>query len=87
MANAIRGATPLLTIVIIGGYIAGIALAVFGVWLVYLGATGSTEFSFFGQTFKSTNVGIAGIFLGAAVIVLLIRRALKSVDKMGAPGP
>jgi len=81
MSPPLRTATPLLKLVIIGGFVTGIALAGFGVWLVYLGATGRTEFSFFGQTFKSTNVGVTGIFLGAATIVLLVRRALKSLDQ------
>lgn len=80
MATPLRSATPVLRLVIVGGFITGIVLAAFGVWLVYLGATGRTEFVFFGQTFKSTNVGVVGIFLGAATIVLLVRRALKSLD-------
>ena len=64
MPRLINEATPILRLVIVGGYIAGLVLAALGAFLVYLGATGSTEFSFFGQTFKSTNVGIAAIFVG-----------------------
>jgi uncharacterized integral membrane protein len=59
----------------------GALFAILGIVLVILGATGETEFSFFGQTFKSTNIGIAAFFLGAAIIVLNVRRVLKSLDK------
>jgi hypothetical protein len=46
------------------------------------GIQGDTEFSFFGQSFKSTHIGIAAIFLASALIVLNIRRVLKSVESM-----
>ena len=85
MRNQVRATSPVLTLVILGGFVSGIIMAGLGIWLVYLGATGVTEFSFFGQTFKSANVGIAAIFLGAAVIVLLVRRALSSLDQAARP--
>lgn len=81
MAGIIRNLTPILGMVIVGSLIAGVALSILGVVLVYIGATGNTELSFFGQTFKSANVGIGAFFLGAALIVLVVRRALKSVDR------
>ncbi|MBU2641461.1 MAG: hypothetical protein KJ889_06640 [Gammaproteobacteria bacterium] len=59
----------------------GTVLALLGVVLVVLGSQGETEFSFFGQTFKSQNVGIASFFLGAALVVLNVHRILKSYDK------
>jgi len=68
-------------IIIIFAFIFGLAIIIFGAYMAYLGYTGNTEFSFFGQTLKSTNVGIAAIFLGAALIVLLFGRVLKTVDK------
>lgn len=80
MPSLIRGSTPILCLVFIGAYVVGFGLAALGIVLVYLGSTGSTQFSFFGQSFSSTNVGIPAVFLGAATVVLLIRRALKSVD-------
>ncbi len=72
--------SPLLKIIIYGTFIIGLGFALIGVWLVVLGATGETEFSFFGQSFKSVNVGIASVFIGGAIIVILIRRAFKSID-------
>lgn len=80
MARCINATTLILRMVTVGAYIAEVGFAGFGSLLIYLGATGDTEFSFFGQTLKSTNVGVASIFIGTAALVLLIRRALKSVD-------
>jgi hypothetical protein len=71
--------SPLLRLMVILGFIAGLTFAGLGIWLVALNASGDTEFSFFGQTFKSANVGIAAIFLGAATIVLLARSVLKTI--------
>lgn len=82
MADLIQTTNPLLRTVIIGAYIAGFGIAVLGVILIYLGSTGDTEFSFFGQTLKSTNVGISAIFIGGVSLVLLVRRTLKSVDSI-----
>jgi len=72
----------LLRLITLGGYVSGIIFAVAGVIFVYLGATGQTEFSFFGQQFKSTNAGIAALFLAASLIILLIRRTLGSFDNL-----
>jgi len=69
MSNLLANLTPLLRLIVLVGAIAGVAFAAFGVWLVYLGATGDTELSFFGQTLKSASVGLAAIFIGAATIV------------------
>jgi hypothetical protein len=63
-----------------GTFWVGTVLALIGLAMVALGATGNTEFKFFGQTFRSDNVGIAAIFLGAALIVLNVRRVLKSSE-------
>jgi len=67
---------------IILGFIAAVVLAFFGVWLVSLGSTGDTKFSFFGQTFESANVGIAAIFIGGVTIVLLARAVLKTIRSL-----
>lgn len=69
----------------IASFIVGVVLAAMGVYLVYLGASGDTEFSFFGQKLRSTNAGIAAIFIGAALIVLNVRRTLTSFDKTIPP--
>lgn len=80
MNNPIKGTTSLLKITIVGAFLVGLLLSVFGVLLVYLGATGDTKLDFFGQKIESTNIGIAAIFIGAALIILLVRRSLKSLD-------
>jgi hypothetical protein len=80
MAEMIRAASPTYKLVAIGAYVVGGIFGLLGVWLVYLGSQGNTDLSFFGQTVKTTNVGIAAIFIGAATVVLLIRRLLKSID-------
>jgi hypothetical protein len=77
----IKATRGLLMIIIILGFIFGLAIIAFGAYMTYLGTTGNTEFTFFGQAFKSTNVGIASIFIGAALIVLVSGRVLKTVDK------
>src|ERR1043165_6311214 len=66
----LKQASPLLRLMIILGFVAGVILALFGVWLVYLGSTGETKFRLFGQSFESANVGIAAIFIGAVTIIL-----------------
>ncbi|QSX36469.1 hypothetical protein [Shewanella sedimentimangrovi] len=75
-----NGKSPLLFLLTNWSFIFGSLLSVLGVVLVVMGATGETEFSFFGQTFKSQNIGIAAFFLGATLVVLNVRRILKSYD-------
>ena len=62
-------------------FIFGSLLSILGVTLVVIGATGDTEFNLFGQSFKSSNVGIAALFIGAVLVILNIRRLLTSYDK------
>jgi hypothetical protein len=75
-------AFPLLRLIIIGIFIAGVIFAGFGVWLVILGAAGDTEFSLFGQKMRTTDIGIAAVFIGAVTIILLVRRVLATFDEM-----
>jgi predicted transcriptional regulator len=81
MGALIRETNSLLRIVIIGTFVLGVVFIAAGVAYVYMGGVGDTEFSFFGQTFKSTSVGIAAFFLGAAIIVLVVRRSLSTLDR------
>jgi DMSO/TMAO reductase YedYZ heme-binding membrane subunit len=80
MAALVKEIGKVLRPIIFGAWVLGLAFIVAGIWLVWMGATGTTKFSFFGQEFESTNVGIAALFLGAATLVLLIRRVLKTLD-------
>jgi hypothetical protein len=68
-----------LRMVIIGAFVLAAVFVGAGIWLVHLGAVGETKFTFFGQTFGSTNVGIAALFLGAVTVVLLLRRSLSTL--------
>jgi len=57
-------------------FLTGILVSLVGVILVFLGEQGDTGFELFGQTFESTSVGIAAIFIGVVMIILNIRKIL-----------
>ena len=80
MFDLIKGIQPILLTIAVGTFLLALAIGFFGVVLIYLGSTGETTFSFFGQTFESTNVGIGALFLAAALEVLVIIRMLKTVE-------
>ncbi len=66
----------------------GLAIVVAGVVLVVLGTAGQlTELTLFGNTFKSETVGAVGIFCGAVLVILNVRRVMRSVERLGAPPP
>lgn len=73
-------AKVIIIIAICAGMIAGIVFAVFGLILVEMGATGETEFTLFGHKFKSTSTGVTGIAIGAAIIIVTLVCAFKSVN-------
>src|ERR1700680_3354956 len=77
MADKIKATAPVILTIVVGTIILclGLALIAFGNH-----SDANTEFSFFGQKFKSTSVGIAAIFIGGVMVVLTVRRAFKSVD-------
>lgn len=81
MRKFLNETSSVLLIMIIGAYFISLVIFLVGIVLVYLGTTGGIEFSFFGQTFKGTNVGIATIFIGAVTLLLLVGRTLTSFDK------
>jgi len=68
--------------ILIGTFFAATFFAILGVIFILTGSTGDTEFSFFGQSFKSTHVGIAAIFLASTIIVLNIRQVLKNIERI-----
>jgi hypothetical protein len=71
--------SPLLTLLTVVALVIGLAFGLFGVWLVYLRSEGQTELVLFGQTIKSATVGIPAIFIGAVVVVVMVRNILKTV--------
>jgi Leucine-rich repeat (LRR) protein len=79
----IHAATPLLKLIVPSAAILAALFILGGIALVWLGATGDTEISLFGNSFKSQNVGIASIFCGAVLAVTTFRRVLTSVERLG----
>jgi hypothetical protein len=77
MPEHTKTARPIFLATIIGVFLLCVALAViaFG-----KDAAGDTQFTFFGQNFRSTHVGIAAVFIAGVVVVLTIRRVFKSLD-------
>ena len=72
--------TPLLIIAAFGVF-SGLVLAALGVVLVLNGSgTATSSIHLFGQSIDTTSVGVACIVTAAIVIVLIIRRVLKSFD-------
>ncbi len=74
---SLKQISPLLKLFAVLGFVAAVIFALLGVWLIYLGSTGQTEFTLIGQTFKSANVGIAAIFIAAVTFLFTIRPILK----------
>jgi hypothetical protein len=76
-----RAVTKLLLVVSIGVLLVGSLFGILGVILVYKGATGTSHFSLFGQTVETASVGVASLFIGAVVVVILIRQVMKTVHE------
>jgi hypothetical protein len=81
--DAIKAATPVLIVVVIGAIIGGLALAGFGIWLVYLGSQGEATIELLGWHLKTTMAGIPAIFIGAAIIISVLRSSLTTVGHLG----
>jgi hypothetical protein len=62
-----------LAIVLVGG----------GIWLVYLGATGTTTLSLFGTHLETQSVGVVGLVAGVVLGVIGVRRLLLSLERLG----
>ena len=67
-------------ILVIGSLILSGLLFIGGILLAVLGGTANTEFILFGQTFKSTSIGVALAFIGTVMFVLTLRY-LKSFSR------
>lgn len=76
MTQYVRALTPLMWGVL---SFAGL-LAVLGIILIALGSRGASEFTLFGQTFKSSNIGVSALFISAVVGVLLGRRIIVAIE-------
>jgi len=78
----IEAGTPIILAIIVAITLIGAASIVAGVVLFYMGASGATEMSLFGNTFKSQNVAVACLFIGALIVAATARRALTSVERL-----
>jgi len=85
--TSIESKQKILMTIIILAFIAGFCLALVGSYLAYTGIVSETEFELFGQKFKSTNVGLAIVFIGAAIVILMLGRVLTSVDSSTPTDP
>ena len=77
-ANTILRMSMLVTLLI------ALAIVVAGCLLVYLGAAGNSELRLFGNRVSTESVGVVGIFCGAVLGVMNVRRMLKALERLGA---
>jgi hypothetical protein len=80
MARELKAIQPLISLLVKASFLLALLFGCIGVVLVYLGSTGTTEISIFGQSIKSQNVGISSLFLSVVMIVLLVKRILGTVN-------
>ena len=76
--GAVRTITAIMALF---GLIGGTAAIAAGVYMVYIGSSGTSVIDLFGQKISTTNVGVACVFLGIVAIVVVIRRAFGTLDK------
>lgn len=77
-------AKPILYGTLVITLLIALALVIAGCVLVYLGASGHSEMSLFGNTVSTGSVGVVGIFCGTLLGVLNTRRILKALERLGS---
>jgi hypothetical protein len=82
-AQHIRAGNPVLLASLAVAGLFGIACIYAGIQLVSVRESGATEFDFLGLHFTTQHAGIASIGLGAVVIILVLRRAMKTLEVLG----
>lgn len=70
----------LLVPIAIGVMILAAMFGLFGVGLVYIGATGATNLKMFGQSVETADVGVVSIFVGGVMVVLVLRRLMGTFE-------
>jgi hypothetical protein len=60
----------------------GVLMIISGIVFVVLGSTGNTEINLFGNSFKSQNVGIAGLFCGLMLVIVGLRQMLTTLERV-----
>ena len=82
-AEHIREAVPILRPIVILTATLAALFVVSGVVFLVLGTSGYTEISIFGNSIKSSHVGVICVFLGVLASVLSFRRVLTSLERLG----
>jgi len=80
MADMIKAATPVMTIVVVCAAICGLAAIGAGIYLVGLGTGGATSIHILGASIDTQSVGVACVFLGIVSILAAGRYALKTIQ-------
>jgi len=72
----------LLTTITHWTFATGIVVSIIGVLLIVVGGAGTnSSVDLFGQSIKTTNVGVTTVFIGVMMVIMNIRRVLKSFDR------
>jgi hypothetical protein len=79
----VRAVTPILIVITVTVLLISIGLIAGGVALVWMHGIGNTELTLFGNSFKSENVGVTGIFCGSVLGVLALRKLVGAVERIG----
>ncbi|WP_406269208.1 hypothetical protein OHT93_15905 [Streptomyces sp. NBC_00191] len=80
MARLVEASRSIYLVVIVACVTVVLGITAAAIYFVSSGATGDTLLKLFGQRFESANVGIAAIFVGGVVLVMVIRRIMRSLD-------
>lgn len=71
--------SKVLLVIIVGAFLVGLGMAGFGLYLVTLGGSGEGTIVFMGQRLDSKNAGVTSIFIGAVLVIFLVRPAYKVI--------
>lgn len=78
----IEAGTPIILAILGAITLMGLISIIAGLILYYMGASGTTEMSLFGNSFKSQNVGVACLFIGVLIVAATARRAFTSMERL-----
>ena len=84
MGDHIRAATPLMMALFLMLGFLGFVLLAGGVFVAIIDRDTITTFNLFGAQLTSTDVGVTLAVAGVVLIVVVIRRALTTIDHLGS---
>lgn len=82
MSSVTKKIDRIITLNVVFTYIFGILSLAIGSGIFLLNFQGSVEINIFEFTLKTTNIGLAAIFLGAVVVIINTARILETLDRM-----